>query len=153
SIAVCRLGQAATITTANYLQLWQVKEAPIKHPTATVAALTAVTMRNRNEADGRALVDTRVKIPAPPGSALASWPEPSTAETHNLERYREAFVKENKLWLQHTFDEILRDQALVKYRGALLKSIAEVIGEVDPDKYNPFSESKAPIGQRPLPSK
>ncbi|KAF4668451.1 hypothetical protein FOL47_003034 [Perkinsus chesapeaki] len=148
SIAVCKLGQTGTITTANYLKLWQVNEAPMKYPTATVAALTAAATRQQDSP----LVPL-VKIPAPPRSALAFWPEPSEADAHNLERYREAFVKENQLWLQHSFDELLKDDVLVKHRKALLKSIAGAIGEVDPDEYNPASGSDLQQRARALPPK
>jgi len=89
----------------------------------------------------------RRKMPKPPpDSALANWPEPSEHDIHTMQRYREQFLKENLLWLQHTFADLLDQRTMAQYRQTLLNSLTALLGEVPPESYHPHALPPKVIG-------
>jgi len=56
-----------------------------------------------------------------------------------MERYRIAFIRENQLWLQHVFSDLMDRQTQTEYRSTLLKSLSRILDEVEPQYYSPYN--------------
>merc|ERR1719387_2374287 len=124
-IVLCKLFKEGYYIFANYLQIWEVDK-------ATTGVSQADVQGNVFWADRKNLGRT-----APPGSALANWPEPGERDVHSLQRYREAFLKENQLWLQYSFVDIMDEATIARYRTTLLTSLAKILNEVDAKNLGP----------------
>merc|ERR1719197_14953 len=124
-IIFCRLFKEGYYIFANYLQIWDVEKA--------ASGITAQDLQPQVFWGDRKKLGQN----APPGTALANWPEPGERDVHALQRYREAFLKENQLWLQHSFVDIIDDKTIARYRTTLLTSLAKILNEVDAKKLGP----------------
>merc|ERR1719487_2248842 len=124
-IVLCKLFKEGYYIFANYLQIWDVEK---PQSGATPQDLNANVFWGDRKKLGQN---------APPGSALANWPEPGERDVHSLQRYREAFLKENQLWLQHSFVDIMDDATIARYRTTLLTSLAKILNEVDAKNLGP----------------
>jgi predicted metal-dependent hydrolase len=54
-----------------------------------------------------------------------------------MERYCQAFLQENQLWLQLAFAEMSDKRLLTQHREALLRSLAQLLEELEPEHYAP----------------
>merc|ERR1719478_2078349 len=124
-IITCKLFKEGYYIFANYLQIWEVEKAASG---VKPQDLQQQVFWGDRKTMGKA---------APPGSALANWPEPGERDVHTLQRYREAFLKENQLWLQHSFVDIMDDATIARYRTTLLTSLAKILNEVDAKNLGP----------------
>jgi len=131
SLAMCRATHIVCIIAANYLKIWVVNDMGMK--TMPESALDDLFFKPMSIYDE----DTGPAPRAPKGSLHEDWPEPSPRNLPGLERYCNAFLQENQLWLQLTFAEMRDQKILTQYREALLRSLAQLLEEVTPDNYRP----------------
>lgn len=129
-LAFCSAAHVATLTTADYLRIWQV-HVPEYGTTMSLAGVD-------QELLALDAVDKKLGPKPPPRSVLAGWTEPTAKEPAALQRYREAFLKENQLWLQHIFADLIDQKVLTQYRQTLLLNLAKVLDEIQPQYYSPF---------------
>jgi hypothetical protein len=80
-----------------------------------------------------------LQVMRPPAwSILHNWKPPHSSDFLGMDRYRTAFIKENQLWLQHVFVDLLDHETTAEYRSTLLKSFTKILGEVEPQYYSPY---------------
>jgi hypothetical protein len=126
SLAWCRAIHIVTLIAADYLHIWKVSTgSEIKS-----LALEDLFMDRRGGDDEGAPT-------APKGSMHESWPEPSPRNFAGMERYCHAFLNENQLWLQLAFAEMSDRRLLTQHRESLLRNLAQLLEELEPEKYSP----------------
>jgi hypothetical protein len=127
SLLWCRATHSITLVVANYLRIWKVDTAKdVKQ-----LALDDLFADRRDTPDGGHAP------PAPRGSLHEGWEEPSPRNAAGLERYCNAFLQENRLWLQLAFAEMSDKRLLTQHREALLRSLAQLLEEIEPEHYAP----------------
>eukprot|EP00928_Gymnodinium_smaydae_P024083 TRINITY_DN1960_c1_g5_i2.p1 TRINITY_DN1960_c1_g5~~TRINITY_DN1960_c1_g5_i2.p1 ORF type:complete len:6923 (-),score=840.57 TRINITY_DN1960_c1_g5_i2:138-18908(-) len=137
ALAVCKGTHMMVLTSADYLKVWVVKRKDVMY---TEAGGMTLGVQLTSDA-ARALAGLPMKPPLPPppplGSVHEGWPEPTPRDGKGVERYRQAFLRENQLWLQDTFTEMNDRRMMVQQRLGLLRSLADLLSEVPPDRYAP----------------
>jgi hypothetical protein len=126
SLAWCRATHIVTLIAADYLGIWRVRD------TADVKALHLEDLFL-----DKILKDDDAAPAAPKGSLHETWIEPSPRNFTGLERYCQAFLQENQLWLQLAFAELTDRKVVTQHREALLRSLAQLLEEVQPEHYAP----------------
>jgi hypothetical protein len=63
-----------------------------------------------------------------------------------MERYCNAFLQENRLWLQLAFAEMSDRKLLTQHREALIRSLAQLLEEIEPENYAPGGARGPKIG-------
>jgi hypothetical protein len=106
---ICRFFHFANLTVADYLQLWNVEDGEDTEEGADINAANAAAAKKFSFA---ALKDADSAAEPLPwkGSVLANWPEPSAFDKQGLLRYREAFLRENQFWMQHSLEELITEK-------------------------------------------
>jgi len=125
---VCGFIKTCSVWTANYLRVWKV-------PSVDVA-------KRVREGEEKSLLEEWKEIKAKPilrappgGGIMEGWVEPEEArDPYGLARYKQEFVKENAIWLQQNFREVVLGsrQTMERYRTPLLKALATLMGTLDP---------------------
>merc|ERR1740121_2879838 len=135
SLAVCRGTHVTVLVAAEYLKIWVVKDSHLSQ--VRQGAIDELI------GQGAGLLGTGEGLPPPPpkGSLHEDWPEPSPRNATGLERYCQAFLMENQLWLQLAFAELRDKQLMTQHRESLLQSLATLLEEMRPEQYTP------PVGQ------
>jgi len=126
ALAWCRATHIVSLIAADYLNIWKVRD------DAAANQLLLEDLFN----DG--MNDKHSGPPdAPKGSIHENWVEPSPRNYAGLERYCQAFLQENQLWLQLAFAELSDRRILTQHRESLLRSLAILLEELKPEQYAP----------------
>lgn len=124
-IAICKAFQIMIKTAAIYLKIWEIYN-------FDVLVNDKTDYRLDNEL--KELRPDTYAVPKPLSltlTTLNSQTEPNNNDLLGMQKYCDAFLRENELWLQQKFVQELDKVNVLQYRKSLLTSLTNVMSDID----------------------